>query len=105
MKHTTLLFLVLALLVLGCKQKKENQPAEEPPVAKVELVYHVEGMTCDHCEMSVKKGVGELEGIVSVEANFEDSTARVVFDPAKTNNEAIVAAIEKRGYKAAPDQK
>jgi copper ion binding protein len=101
MRQTIILFLMLAS-VFACNQKPANK-AEAQPVTEVELVYHVQGMTCDHCEMSIQKGVNELEGISLVEANFEDSTARVVFDPKKTGAGEIVAAIEKRGYKVISD--
>ncbi|MGQ7870863.1 heavy-metal-associated domain-containing protein [Sunxiuqinia sp. sy24] len=97
MKTSILLLLLFNLATVTCTQKN-TQPKTEQVAAKTELVYHVEGMTCDHCEMSIQKGVKELEGIASVEANHEDSTTRVVFDPAKTNKDEIVKAIEKRGY-------
>jgi copper chaperone CopZ len=101
MKKVTIIF-ILAFVVFACTQKSSNK-TEGQVATEVELVYHVQGMTCDHCEMSIKKGVNELEGITLVEANFEDSTARVVFDPKKTDAGEIVAAIEKRGYKVIPE--
>lgn len=95
---TGLLLILLSLFAVACNQK-DTKTAAEQPVADIELVYHVEGMTCDHCEMSIQKGVNELEGIAKVEANHEDSTTRIVYNPSKTDPEKIVAAIEKRGYR------
>ena len=94
----TLIVLLIAFVFAACSSKQKKKAADEP-VTKVELVYHVEGMTCDHCEMSIQKGVNELNGIITVEANYEDSTARVVFDPSQTDQKQIAQAIEKRGYK------
>jgi copper chaperone CopZ len=94
---TSLLLILLSLVAVACNQK-DIKTAAEQTASDIELVYHVEGMTCDHCEMSVQKGVNELEGIVEVEANHEDSTARVVYNPSKTDPDKIIAAIEKRGY-------
>lgn len=94
---TSLLLVVISLFTLACDQKNSTTTPKQP-VADVELVYHVEGMTCDHCEMSIQKGVNELEGIAEVEANHQDSTTRIVYNPSKTNPEKITAAIEKRGY-------
>lgn len=99
MKKVTLLIVLLSIFTFACNQKNNTKSSEqEPPVDNVELVYHVEGMTCDHCEQSIQKGVNELEGISLVEANHEDSTAHIVYNPSKTTTEEIIAAIEKRGY-------
>lgn len=93
---------MLGFIIVACNQKNtKTTTQEEQPVADVELVYHVEGMTCDHCEESIQKGVNELKGISLVEANHEDSTAHVIYNPLQTNTEEIVAAIEKRGYHVA----
>lgn len=100
-----LLFAAFSLaLFAACSQggQKTAEPSQtETTVKPVEIVYHVEGMTCDHCEESIQKGVGELEGIDLVESNHEDSTTKVVYDPSKTDEKAIIAAIEKRGYTVA----
>ncbi|HKJ40824.1 MAG TPA: cation transporter [Sunxiuqinia sp.] len=101
MKKISFLLVLLAAISFSCSQstnKKTESTTEAQPVATTEIVYHVEGMTCDDCEKSIQKGVNQLDGISLVEANHEDSTARVVFDPAKTDAQQIAAAIEKRGY-------
>lgn len=96
---------ILAILILttglfACQKSVKNNQAEsaETKAQIVELSLKVEGMTCDHCEMSIQKGVGELPGIESVLANHEDSTTVVKFDQSKTSEEDIKKAIEKRGY-------
>ena len=102
MKRITFLLVLLAAFSFACNQtasKKQPQQNEAQSTANIEVTYHVEGMTCDDCEQSVQKGVNQLEGIKLVEANHEDSTTRVVFDPTKTDSKQIIAAIEKRGYK------
>ncbi|KOH45583.1 heavy-metal-associated domain-containing protein [Sunxiuqinia dokdonensis] len=95
---TSLLLSLFILIAVACNQK-DTKTAPEKAVADIELVYHVEGMTCDHCEMSIQKGVNELEGIAEVQANHEDSTTRVVYNPSVTDPGKIMAAIEKRGYR------
>jgi len=96
-KKTSIVLILLSLFTIACNPKDQATKSEEATV-DAELVYHVEGMTCDHCEMSIQKGVNELGGITEVEANHEDSTTRIVYNPAITDPEEIVAAIEKRGY-------
>ena len=102
MKKLSFLLVLLATITFSCSQstnKKAESKTEAQPVATAEISYHVEGMTCDDCEKSIQKGVNQLDGISLVEANHEDSTTHVVYDPAKTDAKAIAAAIEKRGYK------
>ena len=86
--------------LLACQSNvKNNQQTQEVQEKKmIELTFKVEGMTCDHCEMSIQKGVGELPGVESVLANYEDSTTVVRFDESMTDEEKIKKAIEKRGY-------
>ena len=36
---------------------------------------HIEGMACNHCKMSVEKGLGALDGVQDVTVSLEDKTA------------------------------
>ena len=94
----TVILLSAVVLLLSCGQKTVKEAETLTPTVQVEIVFHVEGMTCDHCEMSVQKSVSELKGVSLVEANHEDSTTLVSFDPEKTTEKEIISAIEKRGY-------
>lgn len=112
MKTSRILLLAgLFAVAISCGQKKEKKQPEptmsstsveavqpDNTANPVKVVYHVEGMTCDDCENSIKESVTELKGVTMVEANFEDSTATVMFVPSKTDEKQIIAAIEKRGY-------
>lgn len=99
MKH--LLILAFALAILGAcnspKTKTEANLSAEPDT--VQTTLHVEGMSCDHCEMTIQDGVKQLDGIVEVVANHEDSTTYVKYDASKTSFKEITAAIQKKGYK------
>jgi len=59
---------------------------------------NVEGMSCSHCENSVKKAVGALEGVGSVGVDLKSGKVTVEFDPAKVNVDKIKEAIEDQGY-------
>ncbi|WP_372775720.1 heavy-metal-associated domain-containing protein [Mangrovibacterium sp.] len=101
MKIKLFLFIVGLALLAACGQSAKQTTESNAPETNaepVEMIYHVEGMTCDHCEQSIQKAVSELSGISLVEANHEDSTTKVIYDPSQTDTEAIEAAIEKRGY-------
>lgn len=58
--------------------------------------YAVEGMTCGHCEMSVKEEVGEVAGVASVEASSKTGTVSVTGED--FTDEQVAAAVKEAGY-------
>ena len=58
--------------------------------------YTVTGMTCGHCEMSVREEVGEVAGVSSVEVSHE--TGRLVVSGEGVSDDAVKAAVEEAGY-------
>ena len=80
------------------------QSAEKPEVEAVQASasFSVENMTCATCPISVKKAMMRVEGVTSVDIDYETKTATVVYDPALTTPEAIAAASTDVGYPATP---
>jgi copper chaperone CopZ len=62
-----------------------------------ELNLKIDGMSCHHCVMRVKKAIDEVNGVKSSEVDV--GSAKVVYDDAVTSGEAIEKAIEGVGYK------
>ncbi len=60
--------------------------------------FNVEGMSCSHCENSVKKAVGALNGVGNVTVDLKTKKVTIEFDPAKVNVDMIKDAIEDQGY-------
>lgn len=59
--------------------------------------FTVVGMTCGHCEASVREEVGELPGVEQVQASHESGTV-VVTSAAPLDRAAVAAAVEEAGY-------
>lgn len=59
---------------------------------------NVEGMSCSHCENSVKKAVGALDGVSNVAVDLKGKKVTIEFDTEKTSVDAIKDAIEDQGY-------
>jgi copper ion binding protein len=57
----------------------------------------VEGMTCSHCEQSVKAAVSALPGVSDVEVNLHDKMVTVIHDGSISSG-AIKNEIEDLGY-------
>lgn len=64
----------------------------------------VKGMTCSGCESHVNNAVGQLAGVDSVKASYQDANTIVKYDPAKVDRDKIVDAINKTGYKVIEKQ-
>jgi len=62
-----------------------------------EATIMIDGMSCMHCVMRVKKAIENLAGITNL--NVEVGKATVTFDDAETSQKDIEAAITKAGYK------
>lgn len=58
--------------------------------------FKIDGMTCGHCIMAVKK---ELSKLNLESAEVEIGSAKVKFDETKTTSNAIENAILEAGYK------
>ncbi len=106
---TGLIVGILALGWLGCG----SQNAESSKTAAVETASEtetagpikvvslkVEGMTCNSCEIALKKSLTKLDGVKEVEASYKEAKAVVKVDPEKVAEEQIVEAITKLGYTA-----
>ncbi len=63
--------------------------------------YKIEGMSCGHCVMAVKKELAKIENLKI--DNVEIGSAKVEFDENQTDNQKIIDAIEEAGYKVIPN--
>ncbi|GAA6762711.1 MULTISPECIES: CopZ family metallochaperone [Thermus] len=63
------------------------------------LKLKVEGMTCNHCVMAVKKALSQVPGVEKAEVSLEKGEAWV---EGKAEVEALIRAVEEEGYKAFP---
>jgi copper chaperone CopZ len=57
----------------------------------------IEGMSCQHCVMAVKKAVVGLKGIENTDIAI--GSAAIKYDESKIKEEEIEGAIEKAGFK------
>lgn len=62
------------------------------------VTLNVLGMSCSHCENSVKKAVGSLEGVSGVTVSLVEKKVTVEYSPEKVDIKAIKEAIEDQGY-------
>jgi copper chaperone len=63
------------------------------------LTLSVPGMTCGHCEASVKGEVSKLAGVAAVDVDLSTKLVTVTGD--QLDREAVVAAIDEAGFDVA----
>lgn len=68
-----------------------------------EVTVHVEGMACESCASRLESTLRKLEGVETATVDFTQKRARIGFDPARTNLETIVEAMEEEGFQASID--
>ncbi|MFW6598354.1 heavy-metal-associated domain-containing protein [Propionibacteriaceae bacterium Y2011] len=61
--------------------------------------YQVTGMTCGHCEMSVREEVSKVPGVEEVEVSAQTGKL-IVSGPGEIDDAKILAAVEEAGYTA-----
>jgi copper chaperone len=61
--------------------------------------FQVTGMTCGHCEMSVREEVQEIPGVEAVDVSHQDGRL-VVTGTGPVDEAAVVAAVTEAGYQA-----
>ncbi|MGN6425375.1 heavy metal-associated domain-containing protein [uncultured Leifsonia sp.] len=61
--------------------------------------YQVTGMTCEHCERSVREEVGQLPGVEDIRVSAKTGSL-VVTSAAPLDDAAVLAAVDEAGYSA-----
>ena len=57
--------------------------------------FKIEGMSCNHCVMAVKKSLSKIN---LIKFEVEIGSAKVEFDEKEIAEEVIIKAIEEAGY-------
>lgn len=67
-------------------------------MSETTVTLNVEGMSCNHCLMSVTNAVNKLDGISSVNVDLKGKTVSVSYKADKVGVDAIKTAIEDQGF-------
>lgn len=61
-----------------------------------EATLKIEGMSCEHCVMRIKKAFETLPGISGLDVKI--GSANVTYDESRVKREDLEAAVEAAGY-------
>jgi len=68
--------------------------------SKSKTTLTVEGMTCGHCAMRVSEALEGVEGVKAASVSLDKKEVAVEFKKEKIEDEILITAVEKAGYKA-----
>ncbi len=88
--------LIIGLFIIG----SANLFASTPPSAEQTRTFTIENMTCPLCPVTVNKAMNNVDGVKSVDVDFDAKTATVRFDPTITTVDEIANASTNAGYPA-----
>ena len=76
--------------------------SESPELSEgqARVVIPVNGMTCGACASAITRAVKKLDGVITVDVDYEKGSTTVVLEEEKVTTEQIVEAINKTGFKA-----
>lgn len=74
-------------------------PAQQSEAAE-SVTIPVEGMSCSACAAGLKKGLGKLDGVKSVEVDLGKRQVAVSFESARVTQSRLVDEINELGYSA-----
>lgn len=63
------------------------------------VILKIAGMHCDGCAQTIKAAVDREPGVKGASVIFESSEARILFDPAATTEDRLVAAVGRLGFR------
>jgi len=62
-----------------------------------ERVFSVSGMSCQHCVMSVREAIEEIDGVSEAVVELEAETAKVTFAD-NVSEDDIIEAVTEEGF-------
>ncbi len=108
MKRTSAL--ILSVVLLGAtgaglsafnRAPSETSEQSNSAVAQTETAtFEIENMTCATCPITVRTAMSRVEGVDSVQVDYESKTAVVHFDPNVTTAALVGQASTDAGYPA-----
>ena len=79
---------------------EDKSSTESVIVAEKTAKFKIENMTCKMCDITVRKAMEKVDGVIKATVDYDTKTATVLYNPAKAKIDDIAKASTNVGYKA-----
>lgn len=76
--------------------KEDTSNASFEPAA--EAMLHITGMRCGGCAAKVRTALTNADGVIDAQVRFAESSAKVRYEPQRTDVETICSVLDSAGY-------
>ena len=76
----------------------EAQVSAAKPKKEYKTVIYDVHLHCNDCVKKVNENIAFEKGVKGLEVSLEDQTVKITYDPKKTDEDKLKAAIERLGY-------
>lgn len=102
---TRIIICCIAMMLAFASARAESQPCVQASVAapkpKKELRtvnYRVQ-LHCKECVMKINENISFEKGVKGLDVSLDKQTVKITYDPSKTDESKLKAALAKIGYK------
>lgn len=82
------------------EQTSDNAPKKKKAAKEVKRVVFNVHMHCASCVKKVQENIAFEKGVKDLKVSLDEHTVDILYDPAKTSEQTLKAAIEALGYHA-----
>jgi copper chaperone len=67
-------------------------------IALQDITLVAPDISCAHCVATIKRSLGDLDGVENVDVNMETKRIAIRFDPSRISLDQIEATLDDEGY-------
>lgn len=84
--------------VFACTEISVTEAVAKPKKEYKTVTFNVH-LHCENCVKKVRENISYEKGVKDMTVSLENQTVKVTYDPTRTDEAKLIAAIEKLGYK------
>ncbi len=101
MKNFKYLLVILSLMAgLVSTQTLQAKSTAYAQNNSQSVILDIQNMSCTLCPITIRKALKGVAGVQSAEVDFASKTAKITFDPQKTDIETLIKTTTDVGYPA-----
>ncbi|MGN0196014.1 MAG: heavy-metal-associated domain-containing protein [Candidatus Cryptobacteroides sp.] len=102
---TRIIICCIAMMLAFSSARAESQPCVQASVAapkpkkELKTVNYRIKMHCKECVLKINENIAFEKGVKGLDVSLEKQTVKITYDPSKTDESRLKAALARIGYK------